>query len=76
MALRSIVLIDFRCASDVFAPGLILFETFVAKHSPESLSPRQIASMVAVEEHAPDIPESVLAPAVQLRQCWPGSRPM
>jgi hypothetical protein len=70
----------FRCASDVFAFGLILFEILAGFPAfPESLSRWQIAWMIAVEDARPKIPESVLAPARALiENCWaadPDDRP-
>jgi serine/threonine protein kinase len=70
----------FRCASDVFAFGLILFEILAARPVfPESLNRWQIAWMVAIEGARPEIPDSVLAPARALiEDCWaadPDDRP-
>jgi serine/threonine protein kinase len=70
----------FRCASDVFAFGLILFEILAARPAfPESLNRRQIAFAIAIEEARPEIPESVPAPARALiEDCWaadPDDRP-
>jgi serine/threonine protein kinase len=69
-----------RCASDVFAFGLILFEILAGSPAfPDGWNPCQIAHMVASESIRPDIPESVPAPARALiKDCWaadPDDRP-
>jgi serine/threonine protein kinase len=70
----------FRCASDVFAFGLILFEILAGRPAfPEGLNRWQIACMVVVTGARPEIPDSVLAPARALiEDCWaadPDDRP-
>jgi serine/threonine protein kinase len=68
-----------RCASDVFAFGLILFEILAGRPVFPSLNRWQIAFTVAVEGARPEIPESVLTPARALiEDCWaadPDDRP-
>jgi serine/threonine protein kinase len=70
----------FRCASDVFAFGLILFEILASRPAfSKTLSRWQIACIVGVEDARPEIPESVLAPSRALIEgCWavdPDDRP-
>jgi hypothetical protein len=62
----------FRCPSDVFAFGLILFEILAGRPAfKESLTRLQIARMVAIEGAPPEIPGSVLAPArAMIEDCW------
>jgi serine/threonine protein kinase len=69
-----------RCASDVFAFGLILFEILAARPVfPESLNWWKIAFTVVVADARPEIPESVPAAARALiEDCWatdPDDRP-
>jgi serine/threonine protein kinase len=66
----------FRCASDVFAFGLILFEILVGRPAfPERLP----AWKIAIEGARPEIPDFVLRPARELvAGCWeadPDDRP-
>jgi serine/threonine protein kinase len=70
----------FRCASDVFAVGLILFEIVVGRPAfPDAVSEWQIAFKVAIRGARPEIPDSVLPPAQELiTACWedgPDNRP-
>jgi TPR repeat protein len=69
-----------RCASDVFAFGLILFAILTGRSAfQESLTQWQIRWMVAIEGVRPEIPDSVLPPARALiEDCWaddPDDRP-
>jgi hypothetical protein len=70
----------FRCASDVFAFGVILFELLARRPAfPEGLHPYQLAFRV-IEGDRPEIPDSVAPPARALiADCWaqdPDERPM
>jgi serine/threonine protein kinase len=70
----------FRCASDVLAFELILFEILARRPAfPKPLNRWQIAFMVNVEDARPEIPEAVVAPArVLIEDCWaaePDDRP-
>jgi serine/threonine protein kinase len=70
----------FRRASDVFAFALILLEILTGRPAfQESLTPLQIAFIVAIDGARPDIPDSVLPPVRALiGDCWeadPDDRP-
>jgi serine/threonine protein kinase len=62
----------FRCASDVFAFGLILFEILADRPAfPESWKLCQIGFAIAIKDARPEIPDSVIAPArAMIEDCW------